>query len=404
MRKVTKIALLAGATIASTGLSFSTSFADSLTPTPSSIQMPAPPSLMAGSAILIDAQNGQILYSKDVNERRAPASTTKLMTMFLVLQAIHNHKLNWTDIVPITSDAYNVATEQGVSDAYLDPKEQFTVKEMMQFVAVLSANDATVALADKVAGDQQSFVNDMNAEAQKLGLHDTHYMNVDGLPQDNHYSSAGDLARLAQYLVVNYPEILQFSSMPQVTVRHGNTWPNTDELIGHYQGVDGLKTGFTSEAGYCYVGTAQRNGERFIAVVMDDTTTNIHQRFTDAAALFDYGFNQFTHTTLAPGNKDLQKTINVPNANDTSLTVRPAKDFIVDLPTGVHGTLKLTPIKDISAPIKKGQTVGTLSYVVKGTTISSVPVVATDKDGKANWFIRMLRAIGNFFSHLVHSL
>lgn len=367
------------------------------------LTMPTPPSTQALSIVLMDADNGQILYEKDANERRAPASTTKLMTMLLVMKALKEHKVSWDEEVPVTPDAYKIATMPDVSDAYLDPKEHFTLQEMMKFIAVLSANDATVAVADLVGGDQQSFVAQMNQEAKTLGLTNTHYMNSDGLPENNHYTSARDLATLGRYLVENYPELLQYTSMKQVTVRSGNTWPNTDELLGNYPGVDGLKTGYTSDAGYCYVGTAEQNGVRIISVVMGDTKTNIHQRFLDTAKLFDYGFHDFTESKPLQSGETLPQTVTVKSGKATSIPIKAANSLIVDLPNGTKGTVKVvtTPV---FAPVKQGDKVGTAEYVVGNQVVGSTDLVAATDDPQANWFVRLLRGIGHWFTSLLHKL
>jgi serine-type D-Ala-D-Ala carboxypeptidase (penicillin-binding protein 5/6) len=365
--------------------------------------IPQPPTVKAGSVILMNADSGQILYAKDADQRRAPASTTKLMTMYLLEKAIHNHQISLTDEVPVTPDAYQVATEADVSDAYLDPREHFTVQDMLKFIAVISANDATVAVADKLAGDKSAFVNQMNAEAKALGLTNTHYENADGLPVANHYMSARDLATLAKDLVDAYPDILQYTALPSVTVRQGQTWPSTDELVNHYTGLDGLKTGYTADAGYCYVGTAKQNGVRLIVVVMADTKNDIHQRFRDAEALLDYGFHNFTETTVAKKGTLLQQTVKVENGSHTKLQVSPARDLIVDLPIGVKGNIEVSSTTQ-TPPIKKGQAVGTVNYVVNGQTVSSVPVVAVEDDNKAGFFTRIFRGIGHFFSNLFHRL
>jgi D-alanyl-D-alanine carboxypeptidase (penicillin-binding protein 5/6) len=367
--------------------------------------MPQPPAVMAKSVVLMDADNGQILYEKDADERRAPASTTKLMTMLLTLEAVRQHRVSWTDEVPVTEEAYKVATASGVSNAYLDPKEHFTLDDMMKFIAVLSANDATIAVAEKIGGDKDAFVQMMNRKAQELGLTNTHYMNPDGLPAPNHYTSARDLAKLARYLVTNYPEVLKYTSIPKIQVRAKNSeWPNTDKLLGHYTGVDGLKTGYTEDAGYCYVGTAKQNGVRLICVVMADTKTDEMQRFRDTAKLFDYGFHNFTETVIAKKGQPLNETVDVPNGADTTLAIAPKDDLIVDLPNGVKGTLQVEKVDEISAPVKKGDKVGTLKYVVNNHVIFQTDAVAAEDDGKANWFVQMLRAIGRFISSLFHKL
>jgi serine-type D-Ala-D-Ala carboxypeptidase (penicillin-binding protein 5/6) len=369
----------------------------------SAFSIPQPPTTKAQSVVLMDADSGQVLYAKDADQRRAPASTTKLMTMYLLEKAIHNHQVSLTDEVPVTPDAYQVATEADVSDAYLDPREHFTVQDMLKFIAVISANDATVAVADKLAGDKSAFVNEMNAEAKALGLTNTHFENPDGLPVANHYMSARDLATLAKDLVDSYPDILQYTSLPNVTVRKGQTWPSTDDLVGHYPGLDGLKTGYTADAGYCYVGTAKQNGVRLIVVVMADTKNDISQRFRDAEALLDYGFHNFTETTVARKGTLLTQTVKVSNGSHTNLQVSPAQDLVVDLPTGVKGNLQVSATAQ-KPPIKKGQAVGTLNYVVNGQAVTSVPIVAAEDDNKAGFFTRIFRGIGHFFGNLFHRL
>ncbi|MCL6517926.1 D-alanyl-D-alanine carboxypeptidase family protein [Alicyclobacillus sp.] len=372
------------------------------------LHAPQPPVVKAQSVVLMDADNGQILYEKNADERRAPASTTKIMTMLLVMEAVANHKISWDDEVPVTPDAYQVATTSDVSNAYLDPREHFTLRDMMDFIAVLSANDATVAVADRIGGDKDNFVAMMNQEAKRLGLTGTHYMNPDGLPQQDHYTTAMDLAKLSRYLITHYPQVLEFTSKPNVTIKsevrkQTNTWPNTDEMIGHYPGVDGLKTGFTDDAGYCFVGTAQRNGVRLISVVMGDTKNDIHQRFVDTQKLFDYGFQQFTETKAAAEGHPLAYTVSVPNGKSTKLAVTAGDDLIVDLPAGVQGQVKFVS-QPVVAPVHQGQKVGTLEYVVDGNVIAETDAVAAADDPKANWFVRLLRGIGHWFSGLLHRL
>lgn len=386
---------------------FPAAFAESLTASPvkdgviPGVKMPTPPKLQAVSAVLMDADNGQILYAKNPDERRAPASTTKIMTMLLVMQAVAEHRASWTDEVPVTPDAYQVGTMPDVSSAYLDPKEHFTLEDMMKFVAVISANDATVAIADKLAGSKQNFVAEMNKEAQTLGLTGTHYMNPDGLPQDGHYTTARDLATLARYLVTEYPQVLTYTSMKDVTVRKGNTWPNTDQLLGKYPGIDGLKTGFTQDAGYCFVGTAERDGVRLISVVMGDPSEA--QRFADTKALFDYGFSQFHEAEPVQANSSLPDVVNVSGGRRWTIHVKAKDNLIVDLPQGVQGQVQVH-LKPATAPVHQGDAMGEIDYVVNGATVASVPAVAAEDDPKANFLVRGLRglfmAIGRWLAHV----
>lgn len=377
---------------------------------PSSVHMPLAPKVTAESVFLMDADNGQILYEKNQNARRAPASTTKIMTMLLVMEALNSGKIHWSDIVPVTPDAYKVAQEPGVSDAYLDPRQKITLQEMMTYVAVLSANDATVAVADYVGGDMNGFVQMMNQEAQKLGMTNTHYMNADGLPVSNHYSTAHDLAILARYLVEKYPEILQYTSQTKVSVPDmagkSHTWPNTDDIVGKYPGLDGLKTGFTDAAGYCFVGTATQNGVRLVSVVMGCPTNA--DRFSDTQALLDYGFHQFTEDKpVVAGQNWTSKSVtaSVPDGKQDTVAIVPSQSLIVDLPTGVKGSLNVQ-VNPVNAPVTKGQTVGKLQYVVDNQVVSQDDLVAATSDGRANIIVRTWRhlthSIGSWFHHLLH--
>lgn len=377
-------------------------YADSSSTTYQSVpNQPPAPQIPAVSAVLMDADNGQILYSKNMNERRAPASTTKLMTMLLIAKSVQEHKDSWSETVPVTPDAYKVAIEPDVSNAYLDPRKHYTLEQMMKYIAVLSANDATVAAADKIGGDQQAFVAMMNQEAQKLGLTGTHYMNPDGLQETNHYTTAHDLAILADHIVKDYPVILNYTKLPSVTIVPGSPWPNTDELLGNYPGVDGLKTGYTDQAGYCYVGTAEQHGVRLIAVVLGDN--NIHQRFTDAATLLDYGYHQFSEQTPVKKGQSLTDTVAVKNGRQLKLSVVSENGLTVALPNNTKGTTKVVS-QSLTAPVKKGDVVGNLEYIVDGKTVATTPVVAAADDPKANFVLHIWRSIGQWFSHLLHRL
>ncbi|MCL6548182.1 MAG: D-alanyl-D-alanine carboxypeptidase [Alicyclobacillus sp.] len=364
--------------------------------------------MLAQSVVVMDAANGQVLYAKNPYVRRAPASTTKLMTMLLIMKAVREHRASWSDEVPVTPDAYQVAVEPGVSDAFLDPREHFTLLDMMKFIAVISANDASVAVADKLAGDKQAFAAQMNAEAKALGLKGTHYVNPDGLPAPNHYTTAYDLAVLSRYIVNHYPQILKFTKMPKLTIpgdalRKPVTWPNTDELLGHYPGLDGLKTGYTEDAGYCFVGTAERSGRRLVVVVMGDTKNDKNQRFVDTAKLLNYGFHAFRQVQAAAPGETLEQTVPVKDGSRVQLPIQAPAGLTVDLPSGVKGHTELT-VRPLQAPVKKGQIVGQLAYVVNGQAVVSTPVAAAQDDPQARWITLMFRHLGGWIGHLLHRL
>lgn len=364
------------------------------------------PITQAKSVLLMDAATGQVLYEKNVNARLAPASTTKLMTLYLTLQALHEHRVRWNEMVPVTPDAVKIAETPGVSDAYLDPREHFTLRQMLQFVAVISASDATVAVADLVGGSTAGFVADMNTQAKKLGMTGTHFANPDGLPNPNHYTTTRDLAILARALVTQYPQVLQFTSMKSVTIssplrKHPNTWFATDQLLGQYPGVDGLKTGFTDEAGFCYVGTVNQRGMRLISVVMGDTTNNEAQRFVDTAHLYNWAYHNFSIRTLYTTTETLPQTVSVPEGQRLLLSVKLAHPWQVVLPKGTKGTVVWRPVVG-NAPVKKGAVVGQLSYQIEGHVISTAPALAAQGDGRASWWVRLWRAVVAKMAHLLH--
>jgi len=370
---------------------------------PERLTAPQPPRISAISGVLMDASTGQILYTKNSNERRDPASTTKIMSIYLAFQMVAAGKIAWTTEIPVTPDAYKVAVEPGVSDAYLDPKEHFTLQQMMSFITVLSANDAMVAVADKIAGSQANFVAMMNREAQVLGLSGTHYMNPDGLPSPNHYTTPMNLALLARALINTYPEVLKYTSMQQVTVRKGQTWRSTDELLGHYPGLDGLKTGFTDGAGFCYVSTAEQNGRRLIAVVMGDKTN--HQRFKDVGSLLDYGFQEWQQVTVVKKGADsFTAHASVAQGVARSVPVVAAESLVMDVPRQNLTESTKTHVLALKAPVKKGQVIGHMDYLVGNLTVASTPLIAGAVDKRASWWTRFWRHIAALISHLLHRL
>lgn len=246
----------------------------------------------AASAILIDEASGKILYEKNVDQRLYPASMTKMMSILLVIEAIHAGKINWDDEV-IASEH---ASSMGGSQIYLEVNEKMSVEDLMKASAVASANDAIVALAEKVSGSEENFVATMNETSKKLGLENTHFTNATGLHHDDHYSSARDMALIASALIKEgQDDIFRFSSTYDTYIRENTEkkfWlVNTNKLVKTYQGADGLKTGFTQESMYCITSTAKRDNFRVIAVVMKEPTRDIRNK--EAVALMDYGFSQY---------------------------------------------------------------------------------------------------------------
>ncbi|ABO49768.1 Serine-type D-Ala-D-Ala carboxypeptidase [Desulforamulus reducens MI-1] len=250
-----------------------------------------PINLTAKGAILVNQDTGQVIYADQEHQPFHPASITKLMVLYILLENIHNGVLHWEDPVQASKKVERINEAQ----IYLREGEVLSLEEMIKAMVVASANDAAVALAERVAGSEAAFVEIMNAKALELGLRNSHFINASGLPASNsynHYMSAYDIALLAKYLLEEYPEVLEFSRLTTTTIRNGS-FPiaNTNSLLGIFQGMDGLKTGYTDRAGWCLVATAQRNGQRMISVVLGSPSNEI--RKANTTALLNYGFQHY---------------------------------------------------------------------------------------------------------------
>ncbi|ADG04790.1 Serine-type D-Ala-D-Ala carboxypeptidase [Kyrpidia tusciae DSM 2912] len=366
------------------------------------VAWPAPPHLTAPSAVLMDAATGQILYEKGADDKRYPASMTKMMTLYLTFEAIHDGKAHLDDIVPISQNAYNT----GGSEVYLDPREKFTLKDMITFVAVHSANDAAVAIAEYVGGSVGQFVKRMNEKAQELGLTQTHFVNPDGLHDPNHYTTAMDMAILARDLITKYPEVLDYTKIHDMWIRnHTFNVSATNNLLGKYPGMDGLKTGFTDQAGYCLTATAQQGGVRLISVIMKDPDDQSRQK--DTTALLDYGFKNFTPLSLLKPGDPLDVKAEVPDGVIESLPVTTQVPLAPLVPEGTKAddlvrTVQWTP--GLKAPVAQGQQVGTVSYRLGDQQLLQLPLYAVEKDDKAGFIRMMFRGLIHFVTGAVESV
>ena len=250
----------------------------------------------ARSAILIEASTGEIVYEKNSKEALVPASMTKIMTMILVMEAINNGVLNIND----TLTASDRAKSMGGTTIYLETGEKMTVKDLLKGVAITSANDAAVCLAEGISGSVEEFVKKMNDKALKLGCINTHFNNCNGLPTDNHYSCAYDMALMSKHLINLYPEILEYTSIYEDYLRKGTDrefWlVNTNKLVKYYDEVDGLKTGWTVDAGYCLSATQKKNDIRFIAVAMGCSGAGIRNK--EIMSMLEYGANNYELKTI----------------------------------------------------------------------------------------------------------
>lgn len=347
------------------------------------------------SAILIERDTGKVLYQKNSNEELPPASMTKIMTMLLIMEAIDQGKLKWNE--KIRTSEY--AASMGGSQIFLEPGEEMTTKQMLMGIAIGSANDAAVAMAERIGGSEQAFVDMMNAKAKQLGLKHTHFENVTGLPVKGHYSTAHDMAIMAKELL-KYEDITKFTGMYESYLRENSDkkfWlVNTNKLVRFYPGVDGLKTGFTQEAKYCLTATAQRNGMRVIAVVFGAPTSK--ERNAQISKMLDYAFSQYvTHPMFkrnqlvgkAHVSKGKSKSVDAVTSEPLSLLTK--KGVKTD---GVQRKVILQ--KHLQAPIHKGDKVGTIKLIQDGKVVMESSLVAGNDVQEAGWWTLYKRVFGMF--------
>ena len=348
----------------------------------------------AKSALLMDIATGTVLYEQNAHEKLAPASVTKVMTMLLIMEAIDSGKIGWEDTVTVSESA----AAKGGSQIYLKVGETMSVTDMLKSVAVSSANDCACALAEHIAGSESAFVAKMNARAQELGMKDTHFVNCTGLDDDaeaqNHLTSAYDIALMSRELMQKHPAIQKFTTIWMDTVRNGTFGlSNTNKLVRFYPGATGLKTGFTSAAGYCLSATAERNGLGLIAVVMGAKTSQ--ERFAGCKTMLDYGFANFA---LIHPEVPKENTVGVKLGTQKTVSAVPAEDvkFLLDKGQVDQVTTQISLEEIVTAPVSKGQKIGTLTVRVGEQVLAQVPMVATEAVPRLTWwdlFIQVLQRI-----------
>lgn len=350
----------------------------------------------AKAAIIIEASSGKILWEKNAHEKLAPASMTKIMSMLLIMENIENGNLSWDEKITASLNA----SSMGGSQIFLEPGEKMTVKDLLKGIAIGSGNDATVAMAERIAGTESKFVEMMNNKAKELGLKNTNFKDSTGLDAENHYSSAYDMAIMAKELI-KHKKILEFTSTYEDYLRQdtGNSFwlVNTNKLVRYYQGVDGLKTGFTNTAGYCLTATAKRGDMRLITVVMNEPSSEIRSKET--SSMLDYGFNTYEI------NKVLTKDSVVGNVK-VSLGTKKSVDIVpiddIDILRSKIGdkkdiTYKVTA-NNVKAPIKKGTDVGDIIVYEDGKEIMKIDTTVINDVNKVNIFVAYLRNIINIIS------
>ncbi|WP_430785448.1 D-alanyl-D-alanine carboxypeptidase family protein [Virgibacillus flavescens] len=352
----------------------------------------------AKSAILLEQDTGTILYDKNVHEKLPPASMTKIMTLLLIMEAIDSGKINLDENIRISENAASM----GGSQIFLEAGEEMSVKDLLKGVAIASGNDASVALAERIAGSEAAFVKKMNQKVKELGLENTKFQNPTGLPAGDHYSTAYDMAVIAKQLL-NHEEITDYTSIYEDYLRKGKDnefWlVNTNKLVRFYPGVDGLKTGYTSEAKYCLTATAKKNGMRVIAVVMGAESPKV--RNSVVSNMLDYSFQHFETANLYKKG-DQVATLNLLKAKDNNIKVVASQAISTvhkkgEKPDKFTTSVKLN--KSIAAPVKKGEQVGTMLVKSGDNLLSETPLVVDEKVEPANivtLFNRTLQKIAKF--------
>lgn len=411
----------------------------------SSVQAKDSVDLDAKSAILVDADTGKILYAKDADVALPPASMVKIMTELLVWEAVEAGDIEWEDEIEIDDVLYELSSDSSFSGVGLTQGIGYSVKSLYEAMAINSDNATTMALAQHVAGSEGKFVELMNEKAEEIGLPDYQFVNASGLdnvmlgenypegtdPDGVNYLSARSLAMLSAYFIDKYPESLEIASIPETefsgeTIRNWN-WmlPHEAEYLEHlyYEGVDGLKTGFTELAGNSFAGTAEVDGKRLITVVMK--TDSEEARFKETAKLLDYGFESFETKELFPAGYQLddQKELAVVKGKEKHVSIATKDPFELPIKKDDDDQYEVAFHIDeekvdedgaLLAPVKKGDVVGTaeivyngendFGFIDKNSTYETVDLIATEDVESKNWFMNILGTIGDFFSQLFSTI
>lgn len=351
----------------------------------------AAPQAEAAAAVLMEKETGALLYEQDAHDKREPASVTKIMTLLLVMEALEEGRLALTDQIAVSAHAASM----GGSQVYLKEGERMSAGELIKAVAVVSGNDAAVALAEHIAGSESAFVSRMNEKAAQLGMADTNFVNCTGLPAAGHLTSAYDIALMSRELILRHPQVREYTTIWMDTIRDGQfQLANTNRLVRFYEGCTGLKTGFTTSALYCLSATAEREGMELIAVVLGAPTSA--QRFTAAQDLLTYGFANYTLVDVRPGQAIPPVAVSL----GTSETVQPvlgeSSRILVEKARldQVSTDLRLTDA--VEAPVEAGQKLGELVVTAGGETLRTIPLVAhegVDRITVPGLFFRLIRTL-----------
>lgn len=358
------------------------------------------PKIKAKAAVLIDSQTGKVIYAANADKKLPPASVTKVMTMLLAMEAVDSGKISLEDKVTISDNAASM----GGSQMYMEPGETHTVAQLLEGVAMVSANDGCVALAEYIAGSTDVFVEKMNKKAQVLGMKNTNFVNTNGLPVKEHYTSAYDIALMSRELI-KHEQIKKWCTKWQDTIKVGLPGKetefgltNTNKLIKTYNGANGIKTGFTQEAGYCLSASATRDKTTLIAVVLGAKTSK--ERNAQVAQLLDYGFSAYETAEIFPKGKTIKK-VAIDRGEPESINAVTGEAAAAFVKKGDQDKVKHKTVisEDIKLPLKKGDTVGTIEIYYDGQKAGSCRLVSDRDVNKAGFITYYMRSIRSLFGN-----
>ncbi|MBL8445863.1 MAG: D-alanyl-D-alanine carboxypeptidase [Zoogloeaceae bacterium] len=353
-----------------------------------------PPTVAAKAWLLLDQDSGQILAAQEPDTRIEPASLTKLMTAYLTFAALKQGTLKLDQVVPVSTRAWKM---EG-SRMFIAPDIPVTVDELIHGMIIQSGNDACVALAEAIAGSEETFAAMMNREAQRLGMTGTQFMNSSGMPHPQHYTTARDLATLASALIHDFPENYKVYSTKEYTYNK-ITQPNRNRLLWLDTTVDGVKTGHTASAGYCLISSAKRGPRRLISVMLG--TASDDARTQESLKVLNYGFQFFDTAKLYSANQAVSQ-LRVWKGEGKQVEAGFLEDLVLSVPKGQAEKIQatLTTQQPLIAPIQKGQKIGTMAVTLEGKSLGEYPVVALQEVGPAGWFGRLWDALVLWFKSL----
>ena len=350
--------------------------------------------LESGSAILIEQNSGQVLYGYNIHEKLHPASVTKVMSLLLIMEALDSGKITLDTQIPCS----NNAASMGGSQIWLDSTETLSVHDMLKAIAVVSANDCVVAMAEYLGGTEEGFVQMMNARATELGMNDTTFKNCHGLDEDEHLTSSHDIALMSRELLVNHPKITEYTTIWTDSLRNGQSGlSNTNKLVRNYSGCTGLKTGSTSLALFNLSASATRDGLSLIAVIMKAPTSAI--RFSNASSLLDYGFSNYSYKSFGTQG-ELIKSIDVTKgvSQEINVVYETSPSFLIKKGEESSITYEINLPESVQAPITQGQQLGTIKYYLNGSELETVSLIAENSVTKISLLNMTKSILNNWFT------